>query len=117
MFFEGAPRLVCSGVTIPALQSGDPERIVVEADPGVLARQLIGRAGYKTDNLKKQTEKQHQIRRVILDHILNGQIEVSDGLRVQAPKNLADDRMVTSWTRCYVRFRLRGRGLERTWLW
>lgn len=91
MFFEGAPRLVRSGVTIPALQSGDPERIVVEAYPGVLARQLIGRAGYKTDNPGKQTEKQHQIRHVMLDHILNGQIEASYGLGVQAPKNLADD--------------------------
>src|SRR5882757_3119967 len=31
MFFEGAPRLLRSGVTIPALQAGDPIRIVVEA--------------------------------------------------------------------------------------
>ena len=38
MFFEGAPRLMRLGVTIPGLQSGDPERIVVEAYPGVLAR-------------------------------------------------------------------------------
>jgi capsular polysaccharide biosynthesis protein len=54
IFFEGAPRLVRLGVTIPALRSGDWERIVVEAYPGVLARQLIGRAGYKTDNIRKQ---------------------------------------------------------------
>jgi len=81
MFFEGAPRLVHSGVTIPALQSGDPERIVVEAYPGVLARQLIGRAGYKTDNPGKQTEKQHQIRHVMLDHILAGQIEASGAIQ------------------------------------
>jgi hypothetical protein len=46
--------------------------IVVEAYPGVLVMQLIGRAGYKTDNLGKQTEKQHQIQRVMLDHIQNG---------------------------------------------
>ena len=91
MFFEGAPRLVRSGVTIPALQSGDPERIVVEAYPGVLARRLIGRASYKKDKLRKQTEKQRLARGVMLDHILSGQIEASYGLRVQAPKNLADD--------------------------
>jgi hypothetical protein len=91
MFFEGAPRLVCSGVTIPVLQSGDPERIVVEAYPGILARSLIGRAGYKGDQPGKQTEKQHRTRRAMLDRILNGQIEASYGLRVQAPKNLADD--------------------------
>jgi uncharacterized protein DUF429 len=91
MFFEGAPRLVHSGVSIPVLQSGDSERIVVEAYPGVLARQLIGRDGYKNDNVAKQTKTQHECRRAMLDHILNGQIEVSHGLRVDAPKNLADD--------------------------
>jgi len=34
MFFEGAPRLRQAGVTIPGLQAGDPERIMVEAYPG-----------------------------------------------------------------------------------
>jgi hypothetical protein len=43
MFFEGPPRLLDAGVTIPYVQVGDPRRIVVEAYPGVLARQLIGR--------------------------------------------------------------------------
>ncbi len=43
MFFEGAPRLRKAGVRIPGLQNGEPERIVVEAYPGVLARRLIGK--------------------------------------------------------------------------
>jgi len=34
MFSEGAPRLRQAGVTIPGLQAGDPERIMVEAYPG-----------------------------------------------------------------------------------
>jgi hypothetical protein len=75
MFFEGAPRLVRSGVTIPGLKAGDPKRIVVEAYPGVLARQLVGRARYKNDTARKQTEMQHQTRRAMLDHILNGKLE------------------------------------------
>ena len=49
MFFEGAPRLARSGVTIPALQVGDPDRVVVEAYPGVLARRLVGRRSYKQE--------------------------------------------------------------------
>jgi hypothetical protein len=50
MFLEGAPRLLDAGVTIPYLQVGDPGRIVVEAYPGVPARQLIGSGrGYKSD--------------------------------------------------------------------
>jgi len=85
MFFEGAPRLVDSGVTIPLLQSGDPERIVFESYPGVLARQLNGRAAYKSDTAAKQTEEQYERRRSILHRILNGEISSSYGLRVHAP--------------------------------
>ena len=91
MFFEGAPRLVNSGVMIPVLQPGDPERIVVEAYPGKLARQLIGRAAYKNDTAGKQTEEQHQFRCAMLRHILNGAIKANYGLSVEAQKNLADD--------------------------
>lgn len=91
MFFEGAPRLIKSGVTIPGLQSGDPQRIVVEAYPGVMARQLVGRTGYKNDTVKKQTKAQHQTRIAMLDHILNGKLEAAYGLRVEASRDLADD--------------------------
>jgi hypothetical protein len=91
MFFEGAPRLLRSGVTIPSLYSGDRTRIVVEAYPGVLARQLIDRGSYKSDSAKKQTKKQHQVRCRLLDRILDGEIEASYGLHVEASKSLADD--------------------------
>jgi hypothetical protein len=91
MFFEGAQRLVKSGVMIPLLQSGDPMRIVVEAYPSVLARQLVGRAAYKNDTARKQTEAQYHTRRALLDHILNGKLEAHYGLRVEVSRNLADD--------------------------
>jgi hypothetical protein len=91
MFFEGAPRLLKSGVTIPGVLSGDPNRIVVEAYPGVLARQLVGRTGYKNDTARKQTITQLQTRRAMLDHILNGSLESRCGLRVEASTALADD--------------------------
>ena len=53
MFFEGAKRLVQAGVTIPGLLEGDPDRIVVEAYPGVLARRILGRRSYKNDEKSK----------------------------------------------------------------
>ncbi|MBN9593719.1 MAG: DUF429 domain-containing protein [Afipia sp.] len=90
MFFEGAHRLLRSGVMIPAVQSGDQSRIVVEAYPGFLARQLIGRTSYKSDNPKKQTEAQRHARRDLLDRLIIG-LEASHGLRVKAPATLADD--------------------------
>lgn len=91
MFFEGAPRLRGSGVTIPLLQEGDPERIVVEAYPGVLARHLIGRHGYKQDTKRKQTKEQYEARVRLMKEILGDKFHQHYGVSVCAPKELADD--------------------------
>jgi hypothetical protein len=82
MFFEGAPRLRQSGVTIPLLQQGDPERIAVEAYPGMLARQLIGRQTYKQDTPAKQTTEQGQARAALLERLTSGRTDGPYGLEV-----------------------------------
>jgi hypothetical protein len=90
MFFEGAARLVDAGVSVPGLLLGDPERIVVEAYPGILVRRLIGRRRYKNDNRKKQTVDQHLARKEVLRRVTRAQI--SDyNVAVEAPGILADD--------------------------
>jgi hypothetical protein len=43
MFFEGLPRLLQAGVTIPGMHAGDKQRTAVEGYPGWLAFELIGR--------------------------------------------------------------------------
>ena len=91
MFFEGAPRLRRSGVTIPGLQEGDPQRIVVEAYPGIMARSIIGRRPYKQDTKAKQTPEQHKARRDLLQAALDGDVYKTYGVRVKAPLALADD--------------------------
>jgi hypothetical protein len=91
MFFEGAPRLLASNVTIPMLQYGDPNRIVVEAYPGVLARQLIGNRTYKQDTRKRQTSGQRKARLHLLDEIVNGRLRNRYGLRVKAQPELCED--------------------------
>lgn len=91
MFFEGAPRLRDAGVTVPGLQQGDPDRIVVEAYPGVLARRIIGKRPYKQDTKSKQTKDQHEARKELLRTILDGGVIPDYGLHVQAPMSLADD--------------------------
>lgn len=90
MFFEGAPRLIKSDVTIPVLRAGDPERIAGEAYPALLVRHL-GYAGYKNDSSLKQTEEQLRTRRSILKDKLHGKLEARYGLLVEAPIALADD--------------------------
>jgi hypothetical protein len=91
MFFEGAPRLVASNVTIPKLQYGDPKRVVVEAYPGVLARQLIGNRSYKQDTTKKQTSEQRMARLDLLDGLVNGRLHKRYGLVVKAQPELCED--------------------------
>jgi hypothetical protein len=91
MFFEGAPRLVQAGVTIPGLQEGHPGRVVVEAYPGVMARRIIGRPSYKHDTKNKQTPEQYQARRDILKGLLSGAFDDLHGFAVEAPTSLCDD--------------------------
>jgi hypothetical protein len=90
MFFEGAPRLVQSGVTIPGLQDGDPERLVVEAYPGILARRIIGGRSYKNEAKAKQTQEQYKARCDILDGLGRWALHPY-GFTVEAPTTLCDD--------------------------
>jgi Protein of unknown function (DUF429) len=91
MFFEGAPRLVRSEVTIPHLQVGEPDRIVVEAYPGVLARKLVGRRSYKHEEKKKQTPGRLGARQDILRGLTRWLPSGLYGFRIDAPVSLCDD--------------------------
>ena len=91
MFFEGAPRLLRSGVTIPGVQQGDPDRIVVEAYPGALARHLIGRRSYKHDSPGRQSADQHEARKSICDALREDVVLPTHGVRVHVDDAIADD--------------------------
>jgi hypothetical protein len=47
MWFEGASRLCASSVSIPLLKNGDPDRLIVEAYPGIFVRNICPGAPYK----------------------------------------------------------------------
>ncbi len=66
MFFEGAPRLLASSAHITLVRPMNDDRIIVEAYPGVLARQLIDRRSYKHDTRRRQTADQLAARQAIL---------------------------------------------------
>lgn len=91
MFFEGAARIIASGVTVPHLLVGDPSRIVVEAYPGTAARSLVGRLSYKQDTRAKQTVAQRDARRLILDSVRGTAARNLYGFDVEAPNELCDD--------------------------
>ena len=94
MFYEGAPRLLDAGVTIPGVHPGDPQRVAVEAYPGVLARYLIGKRSYKQDTRAKQTTEQHRARGDILRRLDSDALRQRYGLTIDASPallELADD--------------------------
>jgi uncharacterized protein DUF429 len=55
MLHAAVPSLLAAGVHMPGLHEGDRRRVALEAYPGLLARELIGRRSYKSDEKAKQT--------------------------------------------------------------
>ena len=91
MFFECAPRLKESGVKILGLQDGDPERLVVEAYPGVAVRQITGKKlSYKSDIKKKQTTAHRIARSKIIRMLSDGGASTVYGIQVRCHRRLVD---------------------------
>lgn len=69
MYREGAARLAAAGLHIaPCRPNGDP-RIAIETYPALLARELIGRAPYKSDTRAQQTAERAANRRALIDRL------------------------------------------------
>jgi hypothetical protein len=59
MLYEGLPRLLAAGWTLVGQHRGDPARRAVEAYPGWLAQQALGRRSYKnTDDADRRAARQ-----------------------------------------------------------
>jgi hypothetical protein len=57
MFYQGAPRLLASGVRVePCRRNGDT-RVAVEAYPAIVARRFLGRTAYKRDAVPDTPER------------------------------------------------------------
>jgi len=57
MFYQGAPRLLASGVRVePCRRNGD-DRVAVEAYPAGVARRFLGRTAYKWDAVPDTPER------------------------------------------------------------
>jgi hypothetical protein len=82
MLHAGVPLLVDAGVAIAGLHAGDPadvdaqgrpRRVALEAYPGLLAREVLGRESYKSDDPAKQTEVRSERRARLVDALERGQ--------------------------------------------
>jgi hypothetical protein len=81
MLHAGAPQLLAAQVTIPGMLVGDPQRIALEAYPGLVARSIT-RASYKSDSKAKQTPEREATRSLILQAVESGTYPL--GIRLDA---------------------------------
>lgn len=81
MLHAGVPLLIDAGVHLPALHDGDPRRVALEGYPGLLARELIGRRSYKSDEAAKQTPDRLIARKDLVDALEQGRSRLALRLR------------------------------------
>lgn len=72
MLHAGVPRLVDAGLTLAGLHAGDPQRVAVEAYPGLVARELIGHRSYKSDDRARQDDARLIARKDVVDALEQG---------------------------------------------
>jgi len=88
MLHAAVPLLLEAGVHIPGLQQGDPQRVALEAYPGLLARELIGRRSYKSDEKARQTPDRLIARKDVITALEQGRTRL--GLRLKLTHAQAD---------------------------
>lgn len=85
MMHAGVPRLIAAGVALPGLCEGDPQRVALEAYPGLLARSVLGNSSYKSDDKAKQTPERLIARKTLINALESGQAPLlqAAGLRLK----------------------------------
>lgn len=84
MMHAGVPPLLEMGAWFPAHQPqpvAAPERVALEAYPGLLAREVLGRTSYKADDPARQDAARVLARKTLLDALERGQTRL--GLRLK----------------------------------
>ncbi len=91
MLHAGVPLLLDAGVHLPGLHAGDPRRVALEAYPGLLARAVLARRSYKSDDRAKQTPDRLIARKDLINALETGQTPL--GLRLSL-RNAQRDALV-----------------------
>jgi hypothetical protein len=90
MLHAGVPLLIACGACLPGLHAGDPaaldaagqpRRIALEAYPGLLASEILGRRSYKSDDKAKQDAQRLIARKDLVTALEHGHTRL--GLRLQ----------------------------------
>ncbi|MGA8390508.1 MAG: hypothetical protein WB775_00095, partial [Burkholderiaceae bacterium] len=103
MLHAGVPLLLDAGAHLPGLHPGKPDRVALEAYPGLLAREILqaldtragrtARRSYKSDDRAKQTPERLIARKDLLTALEHGQSRLGLRLKLTHAQRdaLADD--------------------------
>ena len=84
MLHAGVPALLMAGVHLPGLQphNGTANRIALEGYPGLLAREVLGKTSYKSDDKAKQTPERLIARKDLITALEHGQTRLALRLKL-----------------------------------
>ena len=88
MFFQGATRLLESGVSVPPLRPSADRRVVLEGYPALVARTFIGRQSYKSDERARQTPERWLARQRLLDALCSPALVAEYGVMLDLSSEL-----------------------------
>lgn len=98
MMHAGVPPLLAAGVHLPGLwqpgaRPGAPTRVALEAYPGLLAREVLGKRSYKSDDPAKQTPERLIARKDLITALEQGQTRLGLSLKLSHAQRdaLVDD--------------------------
>jgi hypothetical protein len=82
MLHAALPLLLAAGVDMPGVHAGDPQRVALEAYPGLLARELVGRRSYKNDDPARHTPERLIARKDIVTALEAGRTRLDVRLKL-----------------------------------
>lgn len=102
MMHAGVPLLLEAGVALPGLHPGRPDnldavgrplRVALEGYPGLIAREVLGRRSYKSDDAARQTPERLIARKDLITALEQGQTRLGLRLKLSHAQRdaLADD--------------------------
>jgi hypothetical protein len=87
MMHAGVPLLRAARWTLPKMCAGHPDRVALEAYPGLLAREIVKQRSYKSDDKSKQTPDRWLARKDILHALDLGQTRLGLRLKLSAAQH------------------------------
>ncbi|HBC41341.1 MAG TPA: DUF429 domain-containing protein [Pseudanabaena sp.] len=91
MFFEGTPRMLAAGFSILPCHPTDAPRIVIEIYPALMARAIIGKQSYKSDDRRKQTREMQLGRQTVIEYWRSPNFAATYGLSIDINVQLAEE--------------------------